>query len=135
MYIPDTALYLKLLELPESLDVGKAVNDAMKSLEQENETLKDTLPKTYSKFDNVILVGLLKNFAGIKFDIGSDIFGRIYEYLLTEFAKSEGQGAAEFFIPSPLVRLIFEIIEPYRGKVYDPACGSSGMFVQSAFCT
>ncbi len=132
MYIPEAALYSKLLELPEGSDVGKAVNDAMKSLELENEALKDTLPKTYSKFDNDILVGLLKNFAGIKFDIGSDVFGRIYEYFLTEFAKSEGQGGGEFFTPSPLVRLISEVIEPYSGKVYDPACGSGGMFVQSA---
>lgn len=132
MYIPDSALYSNLLELPEGADVGRAVNDAMKALEAENEALKDTLPKTYSKFDNDILVGLLKNFAGIKFDIGSDVFGRIYEYFLTEFAKSEGQGGGEFFTPSPLVRLISEIIEPYSGKVYDPACGSGGMFVQSA---
>ena len=132
MYIPETALYSKLLELPEGADVGKAVNDAMKALEIENEALKDTLPKTYTKFDNDILVGLLKNFAGIKFDIGSDVFGRIYEYFLTEFAKSEGQGGGEFFTPSPLVRLISEVIEPYSGKVYDPACGSGGMFVQSA---
>ena len=92
MYIPEKALFSKLLELPEGADVGRAVNDAMKALEAENEALKDTLPKTYTKFDDNILIGLLKNFAGIKFDIGSDVFGRIYEYFLTEFAKSEGQG-------------------------------------------
>ena len=132
MYIPESALYSKLLELPEGADVGRAINDAMKALELENEALKDTLPRTYTKFDDNILVALLKNFAAIQFDIGSDVFGRIYEYFLTEFAKSEGQGGGEFFTPSPLVRLISEIIEPYRGKVYDPACGSGGMFVQSA---
>lgn len=132
MYIPDGALYSKLLELPDGADVGKAINDAMKALEAENEALKDTLPKTFTKFDNAILSGLLKNFAGIRFDIGSDVFGRIYEYFLTQFARAEGQGGGEFFTPSPLVRLISEIIEPYSGKVYDPACGSGGMFVQSA---
>lgn len=132
MYVPDDALFSNLLKLPEDTDLGKAVNDAMKALEAENEAIKDALPKTYTVFDNAILANLLKNFANIRFDIGSDVFGRIYEYFLTEFARSEGQGGGEFFTPSPLVRLIAEIIEPYHGKVYDPACGSGGMFVQSA---
>lgn len=132
MYVPDQALFSKLLDLPEDTDLGKAINDAMRALEQENESIKDALPKNFTSFDNSILVSLLKNFANIRFDIGSDVFGRIYEYFLTEFARSEGQGGGEFFTPSPLVRLITEIIEPYHGKVYDPACGSGGMFVQSA---
>ena len=132
MYVPDDALFSNLLKLPEDTDIGKAVNDAMKALEKENESIKDALPKSFTVFDNDILASLLKNFANIRFDIGSDVFGRIYEYFLTEFARSEGQGGGEFFTPSPLVRLITEIIEPYHGKVYDPACGSGGMFVQSA---
>ncbi|MCK4864682.1 MAG: SAM-dependent DNA methyltransferase [Gammaproteobacteria bacterium] len=132
MYVPEDALFSNLLKLPEDTDLGKAVNDAMKALEAENEAIKDALPKTYTVFENTILASLLKNFVNIRFDIGSDVFGRIYEYFLTEFARSEGQGGGEFFTPSPLVRLIAEIIEPYHGKVYDPACGSGGMFVQSA---
>jgi len=132
MYVPDDALFSNLLKLPEDEDLGKAINDTMKALEAENEAIKDALPKTYTRFDNDILASLLKNFANIRFDIGSDVFGRIYEYFLTEFARSEGQGGGEFFTPSPLVRLIAEIIEPYHGKVFDPACGSGGMFVQSA---
>tara|TARA_R110000822_G_scaffold60287_2_gene150157 strand:- start:13662 stop:15269 length:1608 start_codon:yes stop_codon:yes gene_type:complete len=132
MYVPDDALFSNILKLPEDADLGKAVNDAMKALEAENEAIKDALPKSFTVFDNAILATLLKNFANIRFDIGSDVFGRIYEYFLTEFARSEGQGGGEFFTPSPLVRLIAEIIEPYHGKVYDPACGSGGMFVQSA---
>ncbi len=132
MYVPEGALFSNLLKLPEDTDLGKAVNDAMKALEVENESIKDALPKTYTVFENTILASLLKNFVNIRFDIGSDVFGRIYEYFLTEFARSEGQGGGEFFTPSPLVRLIAEIIEPYHGKVYDPACGSGGMFVQSA---
>ncbi|MCP4490846.1 MAG: SAM-dependent DNA methyltransferase [Gammaproteobacteria bacterium] len=132
MYVPEAALFSNLLKLPEDTDLGKAVNDAMKALEAENEAIKDALPKSFTVFDNAILATLLKNFANIRFDIGSDVFGRIYEYFLTEFARSEGQGGGEFFTPSPLVRLIAEIIEPYHGKVYDPACGSGGMFVQSA---
>jgi type I restriction enzyme M protein len=103
-----------------------------RTLEADNEAIKDALPKSFTVFDNPILASLLKNFANIRFDIGSDVFGRIYEYFLTEFARSEGQGGGEFFTPSPLVRLITEIIEPYHGTVYDPACGSGGMFVQSA---
>ena len=132
MYVPEDALFSNLLKLPEDTDLGKAVNDAMKALEAENEAIKDALPKTFTVFENTILASLLKNFVNIRFDIGSDVFGRIYEYFLTEFARSEGQGGGEFFTPSPLVRLIAEIIEPYHGKVYDPACGSGGMFVQSA---
>lgn len=132
MYVPEDALFSNLLKLPEDTDLGKAVNDAMKALEKENEAIKDALPKSFTVFENSILASLLKNFSNIRFDIGSDVFGRIYEYFLTEFARSEGQGGGEFFTPSPLVRLIAEIIEPYHGKVYDPACGSGGMFVQSA---
>ena len=132
MYVPEGALFSNLLKLPEGEDLGRAINDAMKALEAENEAIKDALPKTYTRFDNDILASLLKNFANIRFDIGSDVFGRIYEYFLGQFARAEGQGGGEFFTPSPLVRLIAEIIEPYHGKVFDPACGSGGMFVQSA---
>jgi len=132
MYVPDAALFSNLLQLSEDEDLGKAINDAMKALETENEAIKDALPKTYTRFSNDILATLLKNFANIRFDIGSDVFGRIYEYFLTEFARTEGSKGGEFFTPSSVVRLISEIIEPYHGKVYDPACGSGGMFVQSA---
>ncbi|NRF27449.1 SAM-dependent DNA methyltransferase [Vibrio coralliilyticus] len=132
MYVPDNALYSNLLALPEGLNIGVNVNNAMKALEAENEAIKDALPKTYTRFENDILKGLLKNFSSIDFSMGSDVFGRIYEYFLNEFAKTEGQGGGEFFTPSALVRLITEVIEPYHGKVFDPACGSGGMFVSSA---
>lgn len=132
MYVPDDALYSNLLALPEGSNIGLNVNNAMKALEAENEAIKDALPKTFTRFDNDILKSLLKNFNEIDFSLGSDIFGRIYEYFLNEFAKTEGQGGGEFFTPSALVRLITEIIEPYHGKVFDPACGSGGMFVSSA---
>ncbi|MEZ8516125.1 N-6 DNA methylase [Vibrio cyclitrophicus] len=132
MYVPDDALYSNLLALPEGSNIGVNVNNAMKALEADNEAIKDALPKTYTRFDNDILKGLLKNFSSIDFSMGSDVFGRIYEYFLNEFAKTEGQGGGEFFTPSALVRLITEVIEPYHGKVFDPACGSGGMFVSSA---
>ncbi|MFC0179525.1 class I SAM-dependent DNA methyltransferase [Thorsellia kenyensis] len=132
MYVPDEALYTNLLALPESANIGVKVNEAMKVLEAENEAINDALPKTYTRFDNDILKSLLKNFNDIDFSLGSDVFGRIYEYFLNEFAKTEGQGGGEFFTPSALVKLITEIIEPYHGKVFDPACGSGGMFISSA---
>ena len=132
MYVPDVALYSNLLALPEGSNIGVQVNDAMKALEADNEAIKDALPKTYSRFENDMLKSLLKNFNDIDFTLGSDIFGRIYEYFLNEFAKTEGQGGGEFFTPSALVKLITEIIEPYHGKVFDPACGSGGMFISSA---
>jgi type I restriction enzyme M protein len=132
MYVPDDALYSNLLALPEGSNIGVNVNNAMKALEAENEAIKDALPKTFTRFENDILKSLLKNFNDIDFSLGSDIFGRIYEYFLNEFAKTEGQGGGEFFTPSALVRLITEVIEPYHGKVFDPACGSGGMFVSSA---
>ena len=132
MYVPEEALYSNLLELPEDRSVGLAVNAAMKALEAENESIKDALPKTYTRFEDDILKDLLKTFASIRFNMGTDVFGRIYEYFLNEFAKSEGQGGGEFFTPSPLVRLITQVLEPYHGKVFDPACGSGGMFVSSA---
>ncbi|MGJ8681189.1 type I restriction-modification system subunit M [Paraglaciecola sp.] len=132
MYVPDGALYSNLLALPEGSNIGVNVNNAMKALEADNEAIKDALPKTFTRFENDILKSLLKNFNDIDFSLGSDIFGRIYEYFLNEFAKTEGQGGGEFFTPSALVRLITEVIEPYHGKVFDPACGSGGMFVSSA---
>nr|WP_306287601.1 class I SAM-dependent DNA methyltransferase [Pseudoalteromonas sp. WY3] len=132
MYVPSEALYSNLLALPEGSNIGVQVNDAMKALEADNEAIKDALPKTYTRFENDMLKSLLKNFNDIDFTLGSDIFGRIYEYFLNEFAKTEGQGGGEFFTPSALVKLITEVIEPYHGKVYDPACGSGGMFISSA---
>ena len=98
MYVPDEALYSSLLALPDGANIGLSVNNAMKALEADNEAIKDALPKTYTRFDNDILNGLLKNFSAIDFGLGSDIFGRIYEYFLNEFAKTEGQGGGEFFI-------------------------------------
>jgi type I restriction enzyme M protein len=132
MYLPDKARYSYLLSRPEGSDIGKAINDAMKAIEEENEDLKGVLPKSYSAFDNSLLVTLLKTFASIPMDIEGDVFGKIYEYFLGEFAKAEGSKGGEFFTPTSIVRLIVEIIEPYHGRMFDPASGSAGMFVQSA---
>ena len=134
MYLPEAARFSKLLDLPEGGNTGKAINDAMKAIEDENEELSNILPRTYNRFDNELLVELLKKFN--KIDIGTDLeedaFGKIYEYFLGKFAMSEGQKGGEFFTPTSVVKLIVEILEPYHGRIYDPACGSGGMFVQSA---
>ncbi|MCC6262596.1 MAG: SAM-dependent DNA methyltransferase [Bryobacterales bacterium] len=132
LYLPENARFSKLLQLPEGADIGKAINEAMKAIEAENEDLKDVLPRTYNRLDKDLLVSLLKSFAAVPMDIEGDAFGKIYEYFLGKFAMSEGQKGGEFFTPTSIVKLIVEIIEPYHGRIYDPACGSGGMFVQSA---
>ncbi len=104
----------------------------MKDIEAENPDIAGTLPKNYNRFDNSLLIELLKTINSLPQTIETDAFGRIYEYFLGKFAMAEGQKGGEFFTPTCLVRLIVEIIEPYHGRIYDPACGSGGMFVQSA---
>lgn len=132
MFLPDNARFKNLLELPEGENIGQAINDAMRAIESENPDLKDVLPKTYNRLENSSLVELLKLMASIPMDIEGDAFGKIYEYFLGKFAMSEGQKGGEFFTPTSLVKLIVEIIEPFQGRIFDPACGSGGMFVQSA---
>src|SRR6266702_3965839 len=132
MYLPEEARFSNLLKQPESADIGKAINDSMKAIEAANEELSGVLPRTYHHLDKDMLVALLKTFSGIPMDVEGDFFGKVYEYFLGKFAMSEGQRGGEFFTPTALVKLIVEIIEPYHGRIFDPACGSGGMFVQSA---
>lgn len=132
LYLPDAARFSRLLALPEGADIGKEINEAMKAIEAENEDLRNVLPRTYNRLEKEILVSLLRNFAAIPMDVEGDAFGKIYEYFLGKFAMSEGQKGGEFFTPTSIVKLIVEIIEPFEGRIYDPACGSGGMFVQSA---
>ena len=132
LYLPDKARFSELLKLPEGGDIGRAINEAMVAIEAENSELKDILPKSYNQFENWMLVELLKTFNSIPMDIEGDAFGKIYEYFLGKFAMSEGQKGGEFFTPTSIVKLIVGTIEPYQGRIYDPACGSGGMFVQSA---
>jgi type I restriction enzyme M protein len=132
LYLPDEARYGHLVELPEGENIGQKINEAMEAIEEHNETLTDVLPKTYHRFDNATLRALLRIFNRIDMDVEGDVFGQIYEYFLAKFASTEGQRGGEFFTPTSLVKLIVEIIEPYEGYILDPACGSGGMFVQSA---
>jgi type I restriction enzyme M protein len=132
LYIPKEARYSTILNLPEGSKIGRAINEAMKMIEAQNENLKGVLPKSYDRLNNDTLIAILKLFSEIPMDVDGDMFGKIYEYFLGNFAMSEGQRGGEFFTPTSIVKLIAEIIEPYHGRVYDPACGSAGMFVQSA---
>lgn len=137
-FIPDEAGYAYLMNMPEGKNLGKAINDAMKIIEQENRELAGILPQDYTTLssrpaeNSRILLTLLKNFNQIPDDIDGDAFGEIYEYFLGEFASAEGSKGGEFFTPQSIVKLLVEIIEPFHGKIFDPACGSGGMFVQSA---
>jgi len=132
LYLPEEARYSRLLTLPEGQNIGRAINEAMKAIETENEDIKGVLPREYNRLANDTLFALLKTFSEIAMDFDGDVFGRIYEYFLGKFALAEGQKGGEFFTPASLVKLIVEVIEPYHGRIYDPACGSGGMFVQSA---
>jgi type I restriction enzyme M protein len=132
LHLPDEARFEQLVGLPEGADLGKALNDAMAAIERTNPDLDGVLPRAYAGLPNSVLVELLRLLGRLPDSIEGDGFGLIYEYFLGQFAFAEGQKGGEFFTPTSIVKLIVEIIEPYHGKIYDPACGSGGMFVQSA---
>jgi type I restriction enzyme M protein len=132
LYLAAEARFDYLLTLPEVADVGARVNAAMREIEKHNPQLAGVLPKTYNLFTSTLLKELLKKVSEIPATLDYDAFGRIYEYFLGAFAMTEGQGGGEFYTPSSIVKLLAEIIEPFHGRILDPACGSGGMFVQSA---
>jgi len=132
IYLTEAARFGYLLGLPEGSNLGQAVNQAMHTVEDHNPELAGVLPRTYTAIDNSTIGSLLRHINSYTKDLEGDAFGLIYEYFLAKFAMSEGQGAGEFFTPMSIVRLIVEILEPFHGRIFDPACGSGGMFVQSA---
>ena len=132
LYLPETSRLSYLVGLPEAEDLGKTVDEAIKGIELNNPELKDVLPRGYSRLDRATLIELLRLFAPLPDQLGGDAFGLIYEDFLSNFAAQEGKGGGEFFTPYSIVRLIVEILEPFHGRVLDPACGSGGMFVQCA---
>jgi len=132
IYLPETARFSTLLELPEGRDLGKAVNEAMRLVEEQNPDLSGVLPRSYAAIDSPTIASLLRHINGYTKDLEGDAFGLIYEYFLGKFAFAEGYGAGEFFTPMSVVRLIVEVLEPFHGRIFDPACGSGGMFVHSA---
>lgn len=134
IFLKHEAQFDYLIDLPDSEDRSQAIFDAMESIEEDYETLKGVLPKNeYKELDNDVLGQLLRTFndSALKKATG-DIFGRIYEYFLTGFADQKAHDGGEFFTPVSLVQTIVNVIEPDHGKVLDPACGSGGMFAQSA---
>lgn len=132
LYVPDDARLSYLVALPEGRNLGKAIDDAMKAIETANPELRDVLPRGYQRIAKATLGELLRLFAPLPRQLSGDAFGLIYEDFLSNFAASEGRLGGEFFTPHSIVRLIVEIIEPFHGRIYDPACGSGGMFVQCA---
>ncbi|MGL4851857.1 MAG: N-6 DNA methylase [Phocaeicola sp.] len=141
-YLPTEASYDYLLARPESENIAKCIKEAMELVESHCEELRGCLPKEEylklgtptedGKGDFSMAKSLLKTLKDIPEDTTGDLFGKVYEYFLGKFALSEGQNGGQFFTPTSVVRLMVEMIEPYGGKILDPACGSGGMFVQSA---
>jgi type I restriction enzyme M protein len=132
LFVPDKARLSELVDLPEGDDLGAAVDAAMKAVESANPELRDVLPRGYQRLERSTLTELLRLFSPLPRKLSGDAFELIYEDFLSNFAMAEGRLGGEFFTPYSIVRLIVEIIEPFHGKVYDPACGSGGMFVQCA---
>lgn len=132
LYLPETSRLSGLVDLPESEDIGAAVDQAITQIEATNVELKDILPRGYKKLERATLIELLRLFAPLPTQLSGDAFGFIYEDFLSNFAAQEGKGGGEYFTPYSIVRLIVEILEPFEGRVFDPACGSGGMFVQCA---
>lgn len=136
-YVPKKSRWEYLVEHSKDANIGEIIDDALTAIEKENTSLKNVLPKDYNSptMRNVNLGELIDLFTNIR--VGTkearekDLLGRIYEYFLGQFAKNELQKGGEFYTPACLVKTMVECIEPFQGKVYDPACGSGGMFVQS----
>lgn len=138
IYLPENARYDYLASLPDGADLGEAIRAAMQAVEDSvtdqagNKLLEGALPKNYLGLEADVLAELLKIFnKPVLEQATGDVFGRIYEYFLNQFAQSGAQEGGEFFTPPSLVRLIVNVIEPDHGIVLDPACGSAGMFVQT----
>lgn len=136
-WVPQTARWSYLHARAKQPTIGKDLDDAMEAIEKENEVLKGILPKVYARpnLDKAAVGGLIDLIGdtaiGSEAAKSKDILGRVYEYFLGEFANAEGKKGGQFYTPKSIVKILVEMIEPYKGRVYDPACGSGGMFVMS----
>jgi len=136
-WVPPEARWAHLKTQARQPTIGQIVDDAMTGIERDNASLKSVLPKDYARpaLDKERLgqiIDLISNIqVGDEASRAKDVLGRIYEYFLSQFASAEGKKGGEFYTPRCVVKLLVEMLEPYRGRVYDPCCGSSGMFVQS----
>ena len=136
-WVPEIARWEYIAKHSKQAEIGQVVDNALDAIEKENDSLRGVLPKNYSRpeLDKRILGEIIDLFTNI--NVGGkegkekDVLGRVYEYFLGKFAANEGKGGGEFYTPKSIVTLMVEMIEPYKGYVYDPACGSGGMFVQS----
>jgi len=136
-YVPPQARWRVIAEAAHKEEIGAVIDEAMRAIEKENRRLKDFLPKNYARSEldkrrlgNV--VDLFTNIQMIEHGTDKDILGRTYEYCLAKFAEQEGKRAGEFYTPSCVVRTLVEVLQPFKGRVYDPCCGSGGMFIQSS---
>jgi Type I restriction-modification system methyltransferase subunit len=136
-WVPKEARWSHLQANAKLPTIGTLIDDAMRAIEKENESLKGVLPKDYARpaLNKVMLGELIDLISGIALgeegDKSKDVLGRVYEYFLGQFAGAEGKRGGEFYTPRSVVRVLVEMLEPYSGRVYDPCCGSGGMFVQS----
>ena len=136
-FVPENARWNVIASAAHTPEIGTVIDQAMFSIEAENKRLKDILPKNFARpeLDKRRLGKVVDLFTNIQMEAhgsSKDILGRAYEYCLSKFAEQEGKLAGEFYTPSCVVRTLVEILQPYNGRVYDPCCGSGGMFVQSA---
>jgi type I restriction enzyme M protein len=136
-YVPPSSRWSWIQGRASLPTIGKDIDDAMDAIEKDNPSLRGVLPKVYAqeKLDKTSLGGLVNLFGsatlGTKEAQSKDVLGRVFEYFLGEFALAEGKKGGQFYTPASVVRLLVEMLEPYEGRVFDPCCGSGGMFVQS----
>jgi type I restriction enzyme M protein len=136
-WVPKDARWSHLQAHAKLPSIGSLIDDAMRAIEKDNESLKGVLPKDYARpaLNKVMLGELIDLISGIALGEeggrSKDILGRVYEYFLGQFAGAEGKRGGEFYTPRSVVRVLVEMLEPYQGRIYDPCCGSGGMFVQS----
>ena len=136
-WLPPEARWHTIKAKARSPEIGKVIDDAMGAIERENPTLKGVLPRDYARpsLDKVRLGGLVDIISNIGFNESAakskDVLGRVYEYFLGKFASAEGKGGGEFYTPQCVVQVLVAMLEPYKGRVFDPCCGSGGMFVSS----
>jgi type I restriction enzyme M protein len=137
-WVPEEARWSALLASASQPDIAKRIDDALELIENENPRLRNVLPRIYARapLSSELMGSLVETISKIGFGKGveeaRDVLGRVYEYFIKEFARAEGHRGGEFFTPRPVARLLVEMLEPFEGRVFDPACGSCGLFVQSA---
>ena len=135
-WVPKEARWSHIKENAKKPEIGQIIDEAMIAIEKENESLRGVLPKNFARpdLDKTRLGETIDMFSfrvGDKESRSKDVLGRVYEYFLGKFASAEGKGGGEFYTPMSVVKLLVEMLEPYKGRIYDPCCGSGGMFVQS----